>query len=76
MLSNNVMRADRLLRMVHLRSKMTKLNSRLDVVEEELIRHMRLELPNAEMIHCLIGERENMKYKLKDIHSTLYGQST
>jgi hypothetical protein len=60
------------MRCMHLRSKMTRFNEDLDIVESEIIRHMRLGLPTAEMIHCLIGERENIKYKLKELHKKVY----
>lgn len=60
----------------HLRSKMTRLNKSLDLTEEEIIRQMRQCGPNCEFVECLIGERENIKSKLNEIHRQLYSVET
>ena len=77
-MSSDIMgKESRELRNMHLRSKMARLNDHLDNTEQSIMDMMRLkncppEL-SAEAIHCLIGERENTKHKLKDLHKKLYG---
>jgi hypothetical protein len=56
----------------HLRSEMNKFNKDLGTIEEEIIRQMRQCGPNCEFVECLIGERENIKYRLGEIHRQLY----
>ena len=67
-------RADRVLRRMHLRNKMTRLNAYLDRTELAIMDMMRIkDTPTFEELHSLIGERENTKYKLKELHKKLYG---
>ena len=55
------------------RTKLTYSNRKLDEVEESIINLMRLDNSKTfEIVHCLIGERENIKGRLKDIHKELY----
>jgi len=60
------------LRALHLHNKMIRLNKKLDTVEEEIEKNMRVGSPLSEI---LISERENIKGKLKDIHNKLYGET-
>lgn len=55
-----------------LRSRMSFLNNRLNLVEEATMSIMRLDV-NSECLNNLIGERENIKAELKEIHTGLYG---
>jgi hypothetical protein len=67
-------RANRLLQDRFHRCSLEYYNSRLNLLEEEIINVMKIDSWQAcELVHCLIGERENTKYKLKDIHKKLYG---
>ena len=67
-------RADRVLRRMHLRNKMTRLNAYLDRTELAIMDMMRIkDTPTFEELHSLIGERENTKYKLKELHKKIYG---
>ena len=53
--------------------ELTYLNHNLNEVEESIINLMRLNSPKTfEIVHGLIGERENIKGRLKDIHKELY----
>ena len=57
-----------------LHSRMSCLNGRLDEVEQSIINLMKLKNPRAfEVVHCLIGERENIICELKETHKELYG---
>jgi hypothetical protein len=57
----------------HLCARLKRLNLELDIVEENIMNMMRKQGPTAEFVHGLIGERENIKYKLKETHHKLYG---
>ena len=66
--------ADRLMTDTYHRCTMEWYNKRLDILEEEIMNVMKIDGWQAwELLHGLIGERENTKYKLKDIHKILYG---
>ena len=56
----------------HLCYRFKRLHHELDIVEESIIGQMRLQGPNAEFIDCLIGERENIRYKLKEVRTKLH----
>jgi hypothetical protein len=59
---------------MHPRTKITELNNRVDEIENSIMNLMRLNSDKTfEILHCLIGERENIKYKLKELHKELYG---
>ena len=67
-------RADRLLQDNHHRCTMQWYNKRLDVLEEEIINVMKIDSWQAfELLHGLIGERENTRERLKELHRILYG---
>lgn len=58
---------------MHPRTKLTQLNNRLDTLEESIMNLMRLNSTRTfEVLHYLIGERENTKYKCKELHDELY----
>lgn len=60
---------------VHTRNKMRRLNKSLDEIEDGIITLMRMETPSVEKelgIHTLIGERERVRFMLKDLHNKLY----
>ena len=57
------------------RCQLSWYNKRLDMLEEEIINVMRIDSWQAcELTHCLIGERENTKDMLKELHKKLYGK--
>jgi hypothetical protein len=67
-------RADRILQDRFHRCSIEWYNKRLDNLEEEIINVMKIKGWDAwELVHGLIGERENTKYRLKELHKTLYG---
>jgi hypothetical protein len=68
-------RANKLLQDRFHRCSLEYYNRRLDDIEEEIINVMRIDSWQAsELVHCLVGERENTKELLKDLHFKLYGK--
>jgi hypothetical protein len=65
--------ADRQLREDHHRKTIGWLNCKLDSTELAIMAAMRVGSQDLELIHSLINERENLKYKCKDTHKKLYG---
>jgi hypothetical protein len=67
-------KGSKVLKQMHNRSRLTKLNQHLDDTEVAIMDMMRLGNESTfESVHALIGERENTKYKLKDLHKKIYG---
>lgn len=67
-------KANESLQKMHLRSRMTRLNKKLDEVEVETMKYMKIDSWSAqEFVHHLIDERENIKAHLKDVFDKLYG---
>jgi hypothetical protein len=74
MTPNSRERADRMMTDKYHRCSLEWHNNRLDTLEEEIINVMKIKgWQSWELLHYLIGERENTKCKLKDIHKMLYG---
>ena len=67
-------KANNALKELHLRNKIVRLNKKLDTVEVEIMKYMRMPgWQAAGFSHTLISERENIKAVLKDTFNTLYG---
>jgi hypothetical protein len=75
MSKDTLAKANKCLQESNYRSERQWLNNKLDDVEVEIMNYMRTGGYQAtEFVHALIGERGNIKYKLKDVSDKLNGK--